>query len=205
MSCSPFDLKDYFLKELAGPHRSQVEAHLKTCAACREELERLRLTETALFTLRDEEIPQRIAFFSDKIFEPSALSRWWGAFWGSAARLGFASAAMLSAALIFYSLRPVPVRQIAAAPPPAAQVVRPASLSDAQIQARIDTAVAKAVAQSEARQTQNTQALVAELERTRQRLLIAAGEFDYYQKKANQLVISANNYSMPPLGNPEVK
>jgi len=205
MSCSPFDLKDYFLKELAGPQRSQVEAHVRTCAACREELERLRLTETTLFALREEEIPQRIAFVSDKIFEPSALSRWWGAFWGSAARLGFASAAMLSAALLVYSLRPAPVRQMAVAPPPAAQVAQPASIPDAEIQARIDTAVAKAVAQSDARQTEKTKALVAELERTRQRLLVAAGEFDYYQRKANQLVISANNYSMPPLGNREVK
>ena len=31
MSCSPFDLKDYFLEELADPERRQVEAHVKNC------------------------------------------------------------------------------------------------------------------------------------------------------------------------------
>ena len=97
MSCSPFDLKDYFLQELAGAQRVQVEGHVKSCLACREELERLQLTGAALFSLRDEEIPQRIAFVSDQIFEPSALRRWFSGFWGSTARLGFASAAMLSA------------------------------------------------------------------------------------------------------------
>ena len=82
MSCSPFDLRDYFLKELADPQRRQVEAHVKTCPPCREELERLQLTEAALFSLRDEEIPQRIAFVSDKIFEPSPWRRWLGRFLG---------------------------------------------------------------------------------------------------------------------------
>ena len=31
MSCSPFDLKDYFLEELADPQQRQVEAHVKAC------------------------------------------------------------------------------------------------------------------------------------------------------------------------------
>ena len=104
MSCSPFDLRDYFLKELERPQQLEVEAHVRNCAACREELERLGAAEAALFSLRDEEIPQRIAFVSDQIFEPSAVRRWLTAFWGSTPRLGFASAAMLSAALVFFAL-----------------------------------------------------------------------------------------------------
>ena len=58
--------------------------------------------QTALFSLREEEIPQRIGFVSDQIFEPSPWRRGWAAFWGSAARLGFASAAMLSVALVVF-------------------------------------------------------------------------------------------------------
>jgi anti-sigma factor RsiW len=100
MSCSPFDLRDYFLKELPAPERQQVDLHLKTCPACREEVDRLRLTEAALASLRDEEIPRRLAFVSDRIFEPSP----WARFWSSGARLGFASAAMLSVALVVYSV-----------------------------------------------------------------------------------------------------
>src|SRR5215467_8256327 len=104
MNCAPFDLRDYCLHELSAAERQQVEAHVKGCGSCREELERLRLTEAALLNLREEEIPQRIAFVSDKIFEPSPWRRAWESFWGSTARLGFASAALLSTALIVFSL-----------------------------------------------------------------------------------------------------
>src|SRR5581483_4096637 len=75
MSCSPFDLNEYYLDELTGPGRRQVEAHMKTCAACREELDRLRIMGAALHSVPDQEIPQRIAFVSDKIFEPSPWRR----------------------------------------------------------------------------------------------------------------------------------
>ncbi len=99
MSCSPFDLRDYFLNELAAKERRHVEAHVKTCGECREEFDRLRVTQAALRSVVDEEIPQRIAFVSDKIFEPSPWKRGLAAFWNSGARLGFVSAAMLSCAL----------------------------------------------------------------------------------------------------------
>ena len=105
MSCSPFDLRDYFLQELTAPERQQVDVHVKACGSCREELDRLQLTQAALFTLRDEEIPQRIAFVSDPIFEPSPVRRWFHAFWGSAARLGFASALALSASIFYFSAK----------------------------------------------------------------------------------------------------
>jgi len=43
LNCSPFDLRDFYLQELADPQQRQVEAHVRDCAACREELDRLRL------------------------------------------------------------------------------------------------------------------------------------------------------------------
>src|SRR5205807_4315819 len=132
MSCSPFDLKDYFLRELPDPHQREVEVHVSCCPVCREELDRLQLTGAALFSLRDEEIPQRIAFVSDKIFEPSPWRRGWAAFWGSGARLGFVSAAMLSVALLVSAvMRPAPVGRVSDPPkatPAAVQV------SEAEIQ-----------------------------------------------------------------------
>jgi anti-sigma factor RsiW len=200
MSCSPFDLRDYFLKELPDSEQRQVEAHVRNCQPCLEELDRLRLTEAALFALREEEIPRRIAFVSDKIFEPSPWRRWWAALWGSTARLAFASAAMLSIAILVSALRPV--EQIAVRPG-APQVVK--AISDTEIQSRIDTAVAKAVAQVDARQTEKTKQLVANLESTRQRLLLAADEFDYYQRRANAIRISASNYGPPRADNGELK
>ena len=81
MSCSPFDLRDYLFGELAEPDRRQVESHVHSCALCNEDLERLRLTHATLLALRDEEVPQRIGFVSDKVFEPSPARRAWQSLW----------------------------------------------------------------------------------------------------------------------------
>ena len=159
MSCSPFDLRDYYFKDLAENERRMTEVHMKTCAHCREELDRLRGTEAALLALPDEEIPQRIGFVSDPVFQPSAFRRGWDALWGSAARLGFASAAMLSAALVVFSLtRPVP--QAGLPPPAIARTAMPAE-SRAEFSKRVNDAVARAVADSEARQARRTEELLA--------------------------------------------
>jgi hypothetical protein len=108
---------------------------------------------------------------------------------------------MLSIAILVAALRPV--GQIALRPgaPPAVK----ASISDTEIQSRIDTAVAKAVAQVDARQTEKTKQLVADLESSRKRLLLAADEFDYFQRRANAIRISASNYGPPRADNGELK
>ena len=211
MSCSPFELKDYFLKELPAPQQREVDAHVKGCQVCREELDRLQLTEAALFSLRDEEMPQRIAFVSDKIFEPSPWRRGWAAFWGSGARLGFASAAMLSVALIVSAvMRTAPVGQVSDLPKaPASGTTAGGStamlqpVSDTEIQTRVDAAVAKAVAEIDARQTQKAAQLVADLEDARRKLLVAAAEYDISQKRSR--VFTASAYDMPPLPKGENK
>jgi anti-sigma factor RsiW len=185
MSCSPFDLKDYFLKELPSPRQLQVEAHVKSCDACREDLDRLQLTEAALFTLRDEEIPQRIAFVSDKIFEPSPLRRWFAAFWGCTARLGFASAALLSCSIFYFAATrtaPAPNR-----PAVIEKVTVAAAPSSAEIQKQVQQAVAVAVAEVEARQAEKTTKLVADLEHRsdeiRRSLQLVAGEYELDRKR----------------------
>jgi len=76
VSCSPFDLRDYCLEELGAEERRAVESHLPGCAGCREEVERLRLTRQTLLRLPDQEMPRRIAFVSDKVFEPAWYRRW---------------------------------------------------------------------------------------------------------------------------------
>jgi anti-sigma factor RsiW len=81
MSCSFFDSKPeskpdwkaYVLRELGQDAHRQAEAHLAACSICHEEVATLRLTLDTLSTLREEEMPRRIAFVSDKVFEP----RWW--------------------------------------------------------------------------------------------------------------------------------
>jgi anti-sigma factor RsiW len=196
MSCSPFDLRDYFLQELAVPQRRLVESHVKTCPACRAELDQLQITESALLTLREEEIPQRIAFVSDPVFEPSPLRRFFSDFWGSAARLGFASAAMLSVALVVFAFhQPAPASGPVIALQPAG-VTRVATESD--IRPIVDAAVAKAVADAEARHTLQAKQLLSEVEQARQSLKFAAEEYDNVQKRAGSQRVMAGLFQPPP-------
>ena len=151
MSCSPFDLRDYLLRELAEPQRRQVDAHVQACPSCRLELDRLRLTQTALSCLRDEEIPQRIG-------------------------LGFASAAMLSVALIF---------SLVTRPAPAPRLVETArTVSENEIRQRIEAGVERAVATIETRYAQRTEQLVKDIrlrdqEERRAILAVANIQIDY--------------------------
>ena len=206
MSCSPFELKEYFLQELAEPQQRQVEAHIRTCESCREELDRLRLTEAALFALRDEEIPRRIAFVSDAVFEPSPWRRALAAFWNSGPRLGFASAAMLSAALIVFAVHrpaPAPVVNI---PAPAVQTAAAApAVSDADIQRRIDAAVAKAIVPVREQHELEMRQAKADLEGARQRLVLAAQEYDFDRRREGASLISARLYGPPDRGTGDVK
>jgi anti-sigma factor RsiW len=198
MSCSPFDLRDYVLKELSDPERKQVEVHIKGCPGCREEWERLRLTEAALFSLREEEIPQRIAFVSDKIFEPSPWRRAWAGFWGSAARLGFASAAILSVALVVFAV----ARPAGHTPGPVASSgnVQAVSVPADEIQRQIQAAVERAVAASEARQQQKFEQAVADIRsqdlKERQQLAgLAAAALDMSTRHG--LAVERSSYVFP--------
>lgn len=200
MSCSPFDLRDYFLKELPDQESREVDLHLRTCQGCRSEFDRLRVTEAALFSLRDEEIPQRIAFVSDKVFEPSPLRRWWQSFWSSGARLGFASAAMLSVALVFSVLRTEsrPTSAVPPAQPP--QVTTVAAQSE--IDRRVADAVAKAAGEIEARQAKKTAEIVAAIEKRsemdRQSLVLAMERnFEYMSKRMSRFTVASAGYGPP--------
>lgn len=146
MSCSPFDLKDYFFGELPEPARGQVESHLSACTACREELAGLDLTRAALLAVPDEEPPRRIAFVSDKVFEP----RWWQRIWSSNGQLGFAAAAMLAVAILAHGVMVRP-----AVSSPAVATAAPVQ-NEADIAQRVQVEVAKAVAASEERHLTRT-------------------------------------------------
>ncbi len=173
MSCSPYDLRDYFFDELPGDQRGHVRAHLKTCEPCGAELESLRLTQSALLAVRDEEIPQRIGFVSDKVFEPSPVWRWFTGFWTSAARIGFVSSAMLSAAILVHAFIPVHnSAQSAQSISTQTQAEIDRRVHDAlavqmatQIDNRVASAVAQAVADSEQRAQKRTNAILAAAEK----------------------------------------
>lgn len=152
MSCSPFDLRDFLFGELGEPERGEVSTHLEACAPCREELDRLRATQAALLSVRDEEPPRRIAFVSDRVFEP----RWWQVLWNSGPRLGFAAASLVAAAILVHAFaRPVP-----RLPAPAVDTTAVEARISGAVARRVDAAVEAAVAESEARQAKKAAQLV---------------------------------------------
>ena len=104
---SDIDLKAYFFGELPEDERRRVAAHLETDPAARAELARLEATQSMLGFVQDEELPRRIAFVSDKVFEPT----WWQRFWASGAQLGFASAALLALAVVGHGWLSRPIVQ----------------------------------------------------------------------------------------------
>lgn len=152
MSCSRLDLKDYLFGELGEPERGEVSAHLEACEPCRDELDRLRATQAALLSVRDEDPPRRIAFVSDRVFEP----RWWQALWNSGPRLGFASASLLAAAILVHAF----VRPALVAPAPAVNTAAIEARISGAVARRMETAVQAAVARSETTETKKTGELV---------------------------------------------
>src|ERR1017187_8214039 len=126
MSCEPYDWKAYALCELAAKERREAEAHAASCEGCRGELAHVRLTVDPLSALREEEVPRRIAFVSDKVFEP----RWWDVF----LKPSFAVALVLAAAILMHGY-----------------LVRPPAVDEATIQTRVNQAVMRAVADVERR------------------------------------------------------
>jgi len=151
MNCSPFDLSDYFFGELSPADRSATEAHITACVACREELAKFSEVRSVLLSASpDEEPPRRIAFVSDKVFEP----RWWQRLWSSASQLGFAASAMLAVAILVHGVltRPATASIAVAQKAPVAAV--PTAPSEADVERRVQTEVARILGEHEGKQTE---------------------------------------------------
>jgi len=165
------DWKSYALGELDARARQEAESHVAACADCQDELAGLRVTLDAMATLREEELPRRIAFISDKVFEP----HWYEKLF---LRPSFAAAGLIAAAILVHAfVRPVGTP--ANAPQTMAQVDTKAieSRVTAEVTARlqnemaaavntaVNTAVTKAVAETEKRDDQRTAQLLSASDR----------------------------------------
>jgi len=179
MSCklenSRPDWKAYTLGEMDVTARRDAEAHAANCPACQEEAAGLRITLDAMAVLREEELPRRIAFVSDKVFEP----HWWQRLTRSFLRPSFAAAGVIAVAILVHAF----VRPAGGPVSPAAQVdvaaievqvaarvtaqieERVAQKVQAQMAATVNSAVAKAVADTEKRDDQRAATLLAATER----------------------------------------
>jgi anti-sigma factor RsiW len=169
--CRP-DWKAYLLGELGPEDRRQHEECAAACPACREELATLRVTLDALSTLHEEEVPRRIAFVSDKVFEP----RWTQRMWQSFLRPSFAAGAVIAVAILVHAFVRPP-----AAPLPQVDTAALETRITAEVNAKVnqrveaqmaaavntavDTAVTRAVAETRKQDDQRTAALLAAAER----------------------------------------
>ncbi len=169
------DLKAYVIGEATRQERGVVEDHVRGCQSCREELDRLNLTRSALASLEDEEIPRRIAFVSDQVFEP----RWWQTMWRSGPVMGFASASLLAAAILVHGFaRPATVD--------AAQIEK-------QVESEVNVRVQAAVSQAQAKQSAEFAKIVSATERQRQADLATFQQAaEYYQKQMARLEVASN-------------
>ncbi len=185
MSCSTVDLKAYVLGEVAQREKVVVEDHVRACQGCREELERLRLTQTSLLAIEAEEIPQRIAFVSDRVFEP----RWWQTMWRSGPAMGFASAALLAGAIVVhgFSLRP------SASAQPGVDAAQIEQRVEGQVTARLNAAVTKAVSEAQVQQVAEFTKVLDDMKRQRDTELATLQQAaDYYQKQMARLEVASN-------------
>ena len=143
----------------------------------------MRLTVTAMKRLPVMAPPRRISFVSDPVFEPT----WWQRFMSSGPKLGFASAAMLSMAIVAHGLAmrpqavtvqaPAPVQQVAVAQPPpqvSADEIRALLMKD--VSAKLTEQEKKAEAQRRAD------------------IMEVKNAFDVMYKRINANVLSAARY-----------
>jgi|ERR1019366_4948180 anti-sigma factor RsiW len=173
-------VRDYAFDELPASERKAVEQHVAQCSECTLELDRLQMTSAALRSLPDREIPQRIAFVSDKVFEPS----WFARFWNSGARMGFASACVLAIAMV------VSAWHFAGASKPAEVKTVVQTAAAANNPQQIDEAVAKAVAHVRKEDAQMIQTAVEASERRqgqqyRNQIVAMQESFDMLRKRMN--------------------
>jgi hypothetical protein len=162
------DWKSYALGELDARARQEAESHVAACADCQDELAGLRVTLDAMATLREEELPRRIAFVSDKVFEP----RWYERLTQAFLRPSFAAAAVIAAAILVHAfVRPVstpssaPSQQVDTGAIEARVTAEVTARLQSEMAAAVNTAVTKAVADTEKRDDQRTAQLLSASDR----------------------------------------
>jgi|YNPMSStandDraft_1061717.scaffolds.fasta_scaffold04840_3 hypothetical protein len=193
MPCADFDWKGFVLQEAAPAERRAMEEHLKTCAACRREVDALGLTLVAVRQLPQQPIPRRLAFVSDPVFELP----WWKRLWRMPAPAwGFATAALLVAAVALYGtlIRVPPPQAAVQADPAAVERAVQAELErrlPAAVEAAVRTQLGPAVSQLEARLAAFEQK--AEQQR-RADLRDVTAAFELLQKRINNVYLASAHY-----------
>ena len=155
------DWKAFVLDDMPAGERREAEMHAAQCGACQEEWSSLRVTLDAMASLREEDAPRRIAFVSDKVFEP----RWWQVF----SRPAFSGLALVAAAILAHGFLQAPSQNMAPQPDVAAIEARISQRVQQQMSVRMDAvvteAVNNAVKQTREQDDRRTTSLLATAER----------------------------------------
>ena len=150
------ELQAYVLGELPTGKRKEMEQWLQANPEAALEAERLGAVANALQRLPEEEPPRRIAFVSDKVFEP----KWYERLWASGPRAAFASAALLAVSILVHGVvtapKSVPAQVVAAVPPEV--IVR-------EVNAAVTKAVSEVRAESDLQAKKLVSAALAEAEK----------------------------------------
>lgn len=191
MPCAEFDWKGFVLQEIGPEERRRMEEHLKSCAACRQEVEALGLTIVAVRRLPQQPVPRRLAFVSDPVFELP----WWKRMWRMPAPAwGFAGAVVIAAAIFAHGLlAPLP------APPMRADAAEIRRLVEeelerqmpARVEAAVKAQIAPAAAQLEARLAAFEQRVESE---RRADLRDVTAAFELLQKRINNVYLASAQY-----------
>ncbi len=188
----PYDLRDYYFDALPPEAACQVREHLPQCPACAAELEQWTATTLALRALPDEEIPRRIAFVSDKIFQPSAGARWFQSFWASGARLGASAAMLLAGAILVHAYRQPAIVRVVELRPAVASTNTAADR--AAMQTAVNQAVAAAVSAAETRYDAKLRRVIAENEKQKRDTMDrVATVLDSMDRRNRVLTVASNS------------
>ncbi len=190
MNCSEIDVKGYFLQELTAAERAVADRHVRECPGCAEELDRLRITESALLALPEEEMPRRLVFAAER--SPRPEPSLWQRFWNSGPKLGFASAAMLSCAILVHGLTP-PVPQTPAVAAPTVDV----AAIEVRLNQSFEVKLAAGIAEAEKRADQRATKLAAANEQKlaneyRAEVVSLASQVEWLTKKMNVMRVASN-------------
>ncbi|MCC6537410.1 MAG: zf-HC2 domain-containing protein [Bryobacterales bacterium] len=159
---SEVDLIAYQLGEATAAERRAVEVHIRSCEECAGELARLGVTQAALLSVREEEPPRRIAFVSDKVFEPT----WYQRLWQPMPAWALGAASLIAGAIVFHAMwAPGTVVAPTHMTQTPARRALPEAVNGTMMEARIKTMVQQAVADVEKRSEQRTRTLLAEAEK----------------------------------------
>ncbi len=191
MPCADYDWKGFVLQEIPPAERRRMEEHLKSCAACRQEVEALGLTLVAVRQLPQQPIPRRLAFVSDPVFELP----WWKRLWRMPAPAwGFAAACVLAAAIFAHATMTPPPPVTARYDPAAVEKAVQAELErqlPARLEAAVRTQIAPAMAQLETRLASFEQRVEND---RRADLRDVTSAFELLQKRINNVYLASAQY-----------